>query len=157
MKQKSFADMPCSIARSLEVIGQWWSFLIIRDAFMGIRRFKDFERSLGIAKNTLTKRLTLLVENGLLEKVPASDGSKYAEYQLTEKGRDLFPVMLALTQWGDKWAEHENGRTFVIIDERSGQEIAHQRVRDESGELIPADKIGLKPAPGKRPAGLSRV
>ncbi len=149
MKQKSFAEMPCSIARTLEVIGPWWSILIIRDAFMGSRRFRDFERSLGIAKNTLTKRLKLLVDGGLLDKVPASDGSKYVEYQLTEKGRDLFPVMLALTQWGDKWAAHENGRTFVIVDERSGEEIARQQVRDTNGALIPADQIGLRPAMGR--------
>lgn len=150
MKQTSFAEMQCSIARTLEVIGPWWSFLIIRDAFMGARRFKDFERSLGIPKNTLTKRLKLLVEDGLLEKGPGRDGSKYAEYRLTEKGRDLFPVLLALTQWGDKWAAHKDGRTFAIIDRRTGEEVAQQHVRDANGEPIPMQAIGVRPEPGLR-------
>ncbi|WOE75215.1 winged helix-turn-helix transcriptional regulator [Alterisphingorhabdus coralli] len=146
MQPKSFADMQCSIARTLEMIGPWWSFLIIRDAFMGVRRFRDFERSLGIAKNTLTKRLNQLVDAGLLQKAPASDGSKYAEYQLTQKGRELFPVILSLTQWGDKWAEHEDGRTFMIIDKRNGEEIVRQEVHDAEGRLVPSSAIGVRRA-----------
>ncbi|MEO1046286.1 MAG: helix-turn-helix domain-containing protein [Pseudomonadota bacterium] len=149
MQQKSFADMQCSIARTLEIIGPWWSFLIIRDAFMGVRRFRDFERSLGIAKNTLTKRLNQLVDAGLLHKAPASDGSKYAEYQLTQKGLELFPVILSLTQWGDKWAKHKDGRTFMIIDKRSGEEIATQQIRDADGKLVPPGSIGVRRASEK--------
>ncbi|MEO1029721.1 MAG: helix-turn-helix domain-containing protein, partial [Pseudomonadota bacterium] len=109
MKTKSFSDMQCSIARTLEQVGSWWSLLVIREAMMGARRFKHFEAALGIAKNTLTSRLNELVENGILEKGPAKDGSSYEEYTLTQKGRELGPVMMALAQWGDKWAQHKNG------------------------------------------------
>ncbi|MBO6505772.1 MAG: helix-turn-helix transcriptional regulator [Kordiimonadaceae bacterium] len=146
MKQKSFADMRCSIARSLEVIGPWWSFLIIRDAFMGVTRFKDFERSLGIAKNTLSNRLKLLVENGLLDKVTDPGGSKYAAYHLTEKGRDLFPVLVAITQWGDKWAVHEDGPSFEIIDKRTDQSIPPLALLGGDGKPLPEDEIGVKRA-----------
>lgn len=143
MKHASFADMRCSIARALEMIGPWWTFMILRDAFMGIRRFKDFERSLGIAKNTLTTRLRHLVDNGLLDKVPGADGSKYSEYQLTEKGRELFPILLAMSQWGDKWAGHEDGPLFTIIDRRDGLPLPPQVIRDRAGSPIPAAAIGL--------------
>ncbi|MEM9178290.1 MAG: helix-turn-helix domain-containing protein, partial [Pseudomonadota bacterium] len=93
MKTKSFSNMQCSIARALEHVGSWWSLLIIRDAMMGARRFKHFQKSLGIAKNTLTSRLNDLIAGDILEKVPASDGSSYEEYRLTERGRDLAPVI----------------------------------------------------------------
>lgn len=146
MKQKSFADMRCSIARSLEIIGPWWSFLIIRDAFMGVSRFKDFERSLGIAKNTLSNRLKLLVENGLLDKTADPNGSKYAEYHLTEKGRDLFPVLVAITQWGDKWAVHEDGPSFDIIDKRTDCSIPPLALLGSDGQPLPEDAIGVKRA-----------
>ena len=149
MKHKSFANMQCSIARTLEAIGPWWSFLIIRDAFMGVRRFRDFERSLGIAKNTLTKRLSQLVDEDLLDKVPASDGSKYAEYQLTEKGRELFPILLALTQWGDKWAAHENGPSFAIIDKTDGQPLPLQRIRNRAGRTVAPQDIGYLKMSGR--------
>lgn len=153
MKQKSFSDMRCSVARALEMIGPWWAFLILRDAFMGVRRFRDFERSLGIAKNTLSNRLKLLVDNGLLDKVPAADGSKYAEYQLTDKARELFPILVAVAQWGDKWAVHEDGPSFVIIDKRDGEPIPHQTITDRSGRPIPEAAIGVKPGPGRLKAG----
>ena len=146
MKQKSFSDMRCSIARALEVIGPWWTFLILRDAFMGTKRFKDFERSLGIAKNTLSNRLKLLVDNELLARQPAADGSKYSEYHLTEKGKELFPILAALSQWGDRWAAHEDGPSFTIIDTRDSKPIPQQRVMDKSGTPIPEHAIGLKRA-----------
>ncbi len=148
MKAKSFGDMPCSIARSLDVIGPWWALLIIRDAFMGVRRFKDFEKSLGIAKNTLTTRLNSLVEQNILERVPDAKGSKYLEYQLTEKGRELFPVIVALAQWGDKWAAHEDGPSFEIIDTRDGDPIPAQTIRDRAGQIIPREFLGQRPGPG---------
>ena len=144
MKHASFAEMRCSIARTLEMIGPWWAFLILRDAFMGVRRFKDFERSLGIAKNTLASRLKLLVENGLLDKVAASDGSKYSEYQLTQKGQELFPILLAISQWGDRWAAHEDGPRFAIVDTRDGAEIPPQLIMDADGDPIPPSAIGVR-------------
>ena len=148
MKTKSFADMQCSIARSLELVGNWWSFLIIRDAMMGARRFKHFEKSLGIAKNTLTNRLTKLVESGVLKKVPAEDGSAFEEYVLTDMGRELAPVMMALAQWGDKWAVHQDGPLFTFIDEQTEEEVTRIWPRREDGEMLPLNEISVKPLSG---------
>src|SRR5579871_4719635 len=100
MKRTSFEGSECPIARSLDVIGDWWSLLIIRDALRGMRRFSEFQKSLGVSKNILTRRLRTLVGQGILELSPASDGSAYQEYRLTETGRGLFQVIVALGQWG---------------------------------------------------------
>src|SRR5689334_20385169 len=99
MKRTSFAKDECPVARSLETVGDWWSLLIIRDAFVGKKRFGEFQRSLGVAKNILTVRLKKLVADGVLEMAPASDGSAYSEYVLTDKGRRLFLVIVALGEW----------------------------------------------------------
>ncbi|MBB6145245.1 DNA-binding HxlR family transcriptional regulator [Silvibacterium bohemicum] len=101
MQRKSMKNSPCAIARTLDVIGEWWSILILRDAFQDKRRFTEFQQSLGLAKNVLSSRLRKLVDNGILEVAPASDGSAYHEYVLTEKGRSLQPVLTALNEWGE--------------------------------------------------------
>ena len=100
MRRTSLKSANCPVARSLDVIGDWWSLLIVRDAFRGLRRFSQFQKSLGLARNILTARLRGLVTDGILRAVPASDGSAYQEYVLTHKGRDLLPVLVALRQWG---------------------------------------------------------
>ncbi|MEO0441543.1 MAG: helix-turn-helix domain-containing protein [Pseudomonadota bacterium] len=146
MKTKSFSDMQCSIARTLEHVGSWWSLLIIRDVMMGARRFKHFEKSLGIAKNTLTVRLAQLVNVGILEKVPASDGSAFDEYVLTERGRELAPVMIALSQWGDKWVPHENGPSTEIIDAQTGKRLPPIWPRRENGEMMPLNEVSMRMA-----------
>ena len=146
MKTKSFSDMQCSIARTLEHVGSWWSLLIIRDVMMGARRFKHFEKSLGIAKNTLTVRLAQLVEAGILEKVPASDGSAFDEYVLTERGRELAPVMIALSQWGDKWVPHEKGPSTEIIDGQTGERLPRVWPRRENGEMMPLSEVRMRQA-----------
>ena len=105
MKVKSFADMPCYIAKSLDIVGPWWTLLIVREALTGATRFKHFEKSLGIAKNTLTTRLNHMIDNGLIERVAAQDGSKFDEYRLTEKGRALGPVLSNLQTWGKTWLD----------------------------------------------------
>ena len=145
MKTKSFAEMDCSIARSLEQVGSWWSLLIIREALMGGRRFREFEKQLGISKNTLTSRLNELVATGVMEKRDGEGGSAYAEYRLTPKGRALAPVLMALAQWGDRWAEHESGRRYAFVDRRTDAEISEIRPRRENGEAIPLREIALKP------------
>lgn len=99
-----FGDMECSVARTLQVIGGRWSLLILRDAFYGVRRFEDFQRRLGIARNVLTTRLNELVEHGVLERHPYQTRPPRDEYRLTERGRDLLPVVLAMMRWGDRWA-----------------------------------------------------
>ena len=101
MKRKCLDTSKCPIARTLDVIGDWWSLLIVRDAFLGKRRFSEFHKSLGLAKNILSVRLQTLVSHGILTTGPASDGSAYREYRLTEKGLSLYLVLVALRQWGE--------------------------------------------------------
>jgi DNA-binding HxlR family transcriptional regulator len=103
VKKASFADMHCSIAQSLEVIGEWWTLLILRDAFLGVTRFEHFASRLGIARNVLTNRLDTLVDHDVLTRVPYDEARGRYDYRLTDKGRALLPVMTALRQWGDEW------------------------------------------------------
>ena len=104
VKRTSFEKAECPIARSLDALGDWWSLLIIRDAFLGVRRFSEFQKSIGLAKNILTVRLRALVDQGILKTAPASDGSAYQEYVLTPKGRGVFPVLVALRQWSEEFS-----------------------------------------------------
>src|SRR5581483_1874941 len=102
MKRKSFAEMSCPIARTLDIVGEWWTLLIVRDALLGATRFDEFRQS-GIADNILSARLELLVREGILERRPYQDHPPRYEYVLTEKGRDLLPIIMALGTWGKKW------------------------------------------------------
>src|SRR4051812_47488381 len=102
MKRKSLRKTSCPIARSLDAVGDAWSMLVVRDAFAGKRRFGEFVESLGIARNILTDRLQRLVTRGILEQVPTADGGAYREYRLTERGRGLFLVLMAIRQWGEE-------------------------------------------------------
>ena len=151
MKTKSFSDMRCSIARTLEVVGSWWALLIIRDAMMGARRFKHFEKSLGIAKNTLANRLSQLIDAGILEKVAGSNGSAFDEYVLTEQGRELAPVMIALSQWGDKWVPHPKGPSTEIIDARHEKPLPQIWPRGVTGEPLSLDAISMRRADNAPP------
>ena len=122
MKKTNFAEMPCPIARSLERVGEWWSILILRDAYYGMTRFDEFEKSLGIAPNMLTRRLNGLVEGGLMERRPYQTKPVRYEYVLTERGRDFRPVMLALLTWGNKHFAPE-GLAIFLADERDGHAV----------------------------------
>ena len=104
VQRTSFEDMNCSVAQCLEIVGEWWSLLIVRDAFLGVRRFDDFQARLGISRNILNDRLTKLVDNGVMVRVPYQDNPPRSNYRLTEKGRDLWLVLTAMRQWGDRWA-----------------------------------------------------
>jgi DNA-binding HxlR family transcriptional regulator len=104
VERKSFADMHCSVAQCLEVVGEWWSMLIVRDIFLGVTRFDEIQENLGISRNILNQRLGHLVEHGVLERVPYSEHPPRYEYRLTSKGRDLWPVLTAMRQWGDRHA-----------------------------------------------------
>ena len=120
MQRKSFGKMPCPIARSLERVGEWWSILILRDAFAGMTRFDAFQKSLGIAPNMLTRRLTALVEAGLLERRRYNEHPPRDEYLLTERGRDFRPVLWSLLAWGNRHFAPE-GASVVIVDSETGQ------------------------------------
>ncbi|NJD65330.1 MAG: helix-turn-helix transcriptional regulator [Chloroflexi bacterium] len=117
MRRTSFAEMECSVARTLEVIGEWWTMLVIREAFSGVRRFDDFQGRLGIARNVLAARLQSLVDHGVLERRQYHDRPPRCEYRLTEKGRDLYPVLIAMLTWGDKWPAGEAGPPLRLTHE----------------------------------------
>lgn len=112
--------MHCSVAQCLEVVGDWWTMLIVRDAFLGVRRFDQLQSRLGISRNILHQRLSWLVEQGVLDKVPYSEHPPRFEYRLTPKGRDLWPVLNAMRQWGDKHAAPD-GPPLQIVHKRCGK------------------------------------
>lgn len=143
MQRKSFEADKCPVARTLEVIGEWWTILIIRDAFAGISRFRDFQQNLGIAKNILSARLRKLVDDGILEIVPASDGTEYHEYRLTPKGRSLYIVLVAIRQWGQNNLFTEGENPAQLVDRRSGAPVQDLKVRADTGRVLGPDDMKL--------------
>ncbi|KDP86314.1 winged helix-turn-helix transcriptional regulator [Cupriavidus basilensis] len=139
VRRTSLEGAECPVARSLDVIGDWWSLLIVRDAFDGLRRFGEFQRSLGLAKNILSDRLRTLLAHDILEQVPASDGSAYQEYVLTQKGRALFPVVVGLRQWGEAFFFAPGEPHSVLVDGQAGKPVRQLEVRAEDGRLLGPD------------------
>lgn len=148
MKRISFADTRCSLAQSLDMIGEWWTLLIIREAYFGTRRFSDFQTHLGIARNVLSERLDRLVENEILQRVPVTPSSKRAHYRLTEKGRDLVAVVISLVQWGDRWVMGPDNAPIRMVDRATGEDIADVQVQAKDGRPLGLYDIGLEPGPG---------
>ncbi|MBC3303832.1 helix-turn-helix transcriptional regulator [Pseudomonas sp. SWRI18] len=136
VKLTRFENAECPVARSLDAIGDGWSLLIIRDAFDGMRRFGEFQRSLGMAKNILSTRLRSLVDHGVLEVAPASDGSAYQEYVLTEKGRGLFNVIIGLRQWGEGFFYGAGEAHSVMVDRANGEPLRALELRSADGRLL---------------------
>lgn len=136
VKRVSLWDAGCPVARALDVIGDWWSLLIIRDAFDGVRRFNEFQTGLGIAKGVLAARLRHLTERGILENAPASDGSAYREYVLTEKGRGLFLVTVALRQWAEAHLYRPDEPYSALIDRRAEAPVAPLVLHAADGRSI---------------------
>jgi DNA-binding HxlR family transcriptional regulator len=136
VKRTSFEKAECPIARSLDALGDWWSLLIIRDAFLGIRRFSEFQKNLGCAKNILTVRLRALVDQGILKTAPASDGSAYQEYVLTPKGRAVFPVLVALRQWSEEFSCEGGGFPTLLVDRSKGRPVRKLELRAGDGRLL---------------------
>src|SRR6516164_5228428 len=120
MHLTSLSELNCSIARTLDVVGEWWTLLILRDALRGTRRFDDFQASLGMARSVLTARLRKLTDEGILERHRYSEHPPRYEYWLTEKGRALFPLVVALMRWGDTWAPGPAGPPAVLIHDTCG-------------------------------------
>ena len=146
MQRKSFGNMQCPIARSLERVGEWWSILILRDALHGFTRFDQFQKSLGIAPNILTRRLNALVEAGLLERRRYSERPPRDEYLLTERGRDFRPVLLALLAWGNKHFAPE-GASVLLADSRTGEVADPVLVDRVSGRRITGTDYRAVPGP----------
>lgn len=127
----------CPVARSVDLVGDRWSLLIVRDAFDGMRRFGDFQRSLGVARNILADRLRKLVEAGILETQAASDGSAYQEYVLSAKGESLFPLVVALRQWGERHLFARGEPHSVLVDKRTGKPIPFMAPQARDGTGLP--------------------
>jgi DNA-binding HxlR family transcriptional regulator len=147
VERKSFADMHCSVAQCLEVVGEWWSMLIIRDAFLGVTRFDQFQERLGIARNILNQRLNRLVEEGVFDKVAYSDHPPRYDYRLTAKGRDLWPIVTAMRQWGDKYAAPD-GPPLKVVHKKCGQIAQAQMTCTECGEPLTARDVRALRGPG---------
>jgi DNA-binding HxlR family transcriptional regulator len=140
MKRKRLDKENCPIARTLDVIGDWWTLLIVRDAFFGKRRFNEFHKSLRLAKNILCTRLQKLVSHGVLKVAPVSDGSAYQEYTLTENGRRLYIVLVALRQWGESCLFEKGEADLLLVDRETGRPVKPLELRSQDGRLLgPAD------------------
>ena len=154
MRRTSFEDMNCSIAQSLEIIGEWWTLLIIRDAFFGVTRFDEFRERLGIAPNILTNRLDTLVEAGVLDRRSYDDARERYDYVLTAKGRALWPVLTTLRQWGDKYVVGRGKEPIRIRHEACGAETTAHLACDSCGERLSARDAKVVPGPGLRDESL---
>jgi DNA-binding HxlR family transcriptional regulator len=150
VKRTRLEHAECPIARSLDAIGDWWSLLIIRDAMLGHRRFGEFQKSLGLAKNILTVRLRALVDRGILELAPASDGSAYREYVLTPKGRGIFPIIVALRQWSEEFDERPEEIATILVDRASGRPVKKLELHSRDGRLLGLNDTALKPRPAAK-------
>src|SRR6188474_1344742 len=146
MERKSFADMTCPIARSLEHVGEWWSMLILRDAFGGTTRFDDFQQSLGIAPNMLARRLAALVEAGLLERRRYSERPPRDEYVLTPRGRDFRPVLVSLLAWGNRHFAPE-GAAVQLVNRKTGEPVDPVLVDPATGRPVLGDDYAFVPGP----------
>jgi DNA-binding HxlR family transcriptional regulator len=147
VKRASLDRDACPIARALDVIGDWWSLLIVRDALLGTSRFGEFQKKLGLAKNILTTRLRALVDRGILATAPASDGSAYQEYVLTPKGRGLFTVLVALRQWSEQFDERPEEIATLLVDRKSGKPVRTLALHSQDGRALGAEDTTLKPRP----------
>src|SRR5882757_9270768 len=150
VKRTSFEKDDCPIARSLDAIGDWWSMLIIREALFGSRRFGEFQKSLGLAKNILTVRLRGLVDQGILKLAPASDGSAYQEYLLTPKGHGVFPILIAMRQWNEEFDDHPEEIATILVDKENGRPVRKLELYSEDRRLLGAGDTALKPRPGSK-------
>lgn len=148
VKRTSMDTAACPVARALDTIGDWWSLLIVREAFVNTRRFGDFQKRLGLAKNILATRLRNLVAEGILEMRPASDGSAYQEYVLTEKGRSLLTVMVALRQWGEEHLFQPGEPTTILRDRLNKKPLAKLQVMSQDGRPLGVSDMTLLPPPG---------
>lgn len=146
MQRKSFQEMNCSVARSLDEVGEWWSLLIVRECLQGTRRFDEFQQRLGIARNILTARLERLIEAGVIERFPCGDRANTDGYRPTPKGEELYPIIVALSQWGDKWLSH--APPVALVDAESGEPIEEIAVKNAHGRKLSYRDVRMEAGPG---------
>jgi DNA-binding HxlR family transcriptional regulator len=150
MLKNDYESQACSIAGALEVVGERWSLLIVRDILLGLRRFDEIQENLGIARNVLQARLVRLQENGVLERVPYRERPLRYEYRLTDKGLELWPVIVALMKWGDQYAPPDGGPAVVIEHRGCGGAVDEHRICERCGARITAREAAGRPGPGAR-------
>lgn len=143
MRWADIDQQVCSVARALSVVGERWTLLILRDAFLGTRRFDQFQRNLGITRHRLSERLGKLVEQGVLVKVPYQDRPRRYEYRLTRKGLGLYPVLMSLSRWGDEWMADDAGVPLEYVHQACGARMAPVLACSDCGE--PLRPEGVKP------------
>jgi DNA-binding HxlR family transcriptional regulator len=148
MKWSELADQPCSVARSVAVIGDRWTLMILRDLFLGVRRFEDFERRLGISRSVIAERLKLLVDEGVLRRDAYQERPLRHEYRLTEKGLALHPVIMAIVHWGDDWYAGEAGPPLLHRHRACGCDFTPVMTCSECNEPIGARDVEVRPGPG---------
>jgi DNA-binding HxlR family transcriptional regulator len=154
--RRRFDEENCSVAQALEVLGDWWTLLVVREAFFGVRRFSDFQTNLGISKNVLARRLAHLVERKVLQQVDVGEHGTHYEYVLTPMGKDLVAVVTALRQWADRWIVGIGQEPILVCDRRTGRPIPALRIRGEDGDVLRASDIEVRPGPGANKATLAR-
>jgi DNA-binding HxlR family transcriptional regulator len=147
VKHQNRQDDTCPVARSVDLIGERWSLLLVRDAFDGTRRFGDFQRQLGIARSILADRLRGLVDAGIFEVRPASDGTAYQEYVLTPSGEELFPLVVALRQWGERHLFDKGEAHSQLVETASGKPLARMLPHTRDGRVIAAGATNVKKIP----------
>ena len=145
MLKREYEGQNCSIARALEIVGERWTLLIIRDVFLGIRRFDELQESLGVARNVLTDRLNRLVGEGVLERVPYSERPTRYEYRLTAKGRDLNIALSGLRQWGDKYLSEKPSR---LLRRKADNQLVIAAFVPKGADVLRFDEVELVPGPG---------
>ena len=153
MLHRTYENQRCSIARSLEIVGERWTLLVLRDAFLGIRRFDDFQRDLGVARNVLADRLARLVDEGILERRPYSERPPRHEYFLTEAGLDLWPVLVAMLGWGDRNIARPEGPPMTIVHKGDcGGTVTDHRTCDKCGAELEVRDVEVLDGPGLKAA-----
>lgn len=150
MKLADIGNQPCSVARTLSVIGDTWSMMIIRNAFLGIRRFDDFQKNLGVTRHILTDRLNTLVQEQILYKAPYTETQKRFEYRLTQKGLDLYPIIMSLVQWGDTYMDQGQGAPLEFIHESCGAKFHPVTVCSECREPLNPKHVKVQNGKGMK-------
>lgn len=148
MGRKRFAGMNCGVAQALDVVGDWWTLLIVREAFLGTNRFVDFRDNLGISKGILTDRLDALLERGIFESVDVGQTGERYEYRLTEKGEDLLVVLTALREWGERWVLGRGKEPTIVRDRKTGKRVPPLFLRSAEGRVLRARDLRAEPGPG---------
>jgi DNA-binding HxlR family transcriptional regulator len=147
----------CSIAQALGEIGERWTLLIVREAVMGSTRFDEFHERLGVARNILADRLETLVAQGVMERQPSPDNARIHHYRLTDKGRDLLPVLAALMHWGDRWLHAQTGPPIVLVDRKTRHPIKTIAIATQGGKSLGAADVAITAGPGATPMMRARL